>query len=121
MRELEYVRRRFMRDLNTMGIDLNSELVLRSYSKTQWGNYDPNTDRISIYVFQEKGCITLIPYSTLFKVLLHEYVHSLEWKSSVWVRLKGVMHDPLFYRIYNHLLDVSVKVGVLSEEQRQCA
>ena len=114
MSEFDYVKGRFNKDLSAMGISMSTGLALKSYSKSQWGNYNPNNDTITIYIFAEKECITLINYEELFKTLLHEYVHSVEWNAKNWTRLKGVMHDPLFFRIYNHLIDVAEKVGVLN-------
>lgn len=117
MKELEYVQHKLYKDLSKIGIYLNSNLKIKNYSKTQWGNYNPNTDTITIYVFAEKECMTLIEYGELFKTLLHEYVHSLEWGSSNWLRLKGVMHDPLFHRMYNYLENISVKAGIINENR----
>lgn len=104
-----------------MGIDFTSSLELKPYSKSQWGNYNPNNDTITVYIFEEKECSNLIEYEELFKTLLHEYVHSVEWRNSNWKRLKGVMHDPLFHRIYNHLEKVAEKVGILSANKHEQA
>lgn len=104
-----------------MGIDFTSSLELKPYSKSQWGNYNPNNDTITVYIFEEKECSNLIAYEELFKTLLHEYVHSVEWRNSNWKRLKGVMHDPLFYKIYNHLEKVAEKVGILSANKHEQA
>lgn len=119
MSERMNLRRRLIADLRAMGLSTDCELVLRPYSKTMWGYYDPNTDRLIIYVYSDRNCKALIQYETLFKVFLHELVHSLQWKSSKWKRLAGVMHDAEFYVILNKLLEIAKKKGLVDNDRQE--
>ena len=119
MSEYVNVRRRLISDLKLMGLSTDSMLVLRPYSKTQWGYYDPNTDKLVLYIFSDKKCICLVEYEKLFKVFLHELVHSLQWKSSKWKRLSGVMHDVEFYAILNRLLKVAKDKGLIESDEQE--
>lgn len=107
--------RRIARDLGRLGVFPRSELVFKDYSKTMWGNYDPNTDRIVVYLYQNKDCTVPISYERILRTVVHEYVHSIEWKSSKWKRVKGVMHDAIFWRIYNSIISSLESEGILRE------
>ena len=118
MSEYANMRRRLISDLKIMGLSTDSELVLRPYSKTQWGYYDPNADRIVLYVYADRKCISLADYETIFKVFLHELVHSFQWKSSKWKRLYGIMHDTEFYVILNRLCEVARDKGLIEDDRQ---
>ena len=119
MSERMNLRRRFIADLRAMGLSTDCELVLRPYSKTMWGYYDPNADKLVLYMYSDRKCKALIQYETLFKVFLHELVHSLQWKSSNWKRLAGVMHDAEFYAILNKLLEIAKKKGLVGNDRQE--
>ena len=119
MSERMNLRRRLIADLRAMGLSTDCELVLRPYSKTMWGYYDPNTDKLILYMYSDRQCKALIQYETLFKVFLHELVHSLQWKSSSWKRLAGVMHDAEFYAILNKLLEIAKKKGLVDNDRQE--
>ena len=115
MSERTNLRRRLIADLRAMGLSTDCELVLRPYSKTMWGYYDPNKDRLIVYMYSDRNFKSLIQYETLFKVFLHELVHSLQWKSSKWKRIAGVMHDTEFYVILNNLLETAKEKGLVKK------
>lgn len=119
MSERMNLRRRLIADLRAMGLSTDCELVLRPYSKTMWGYYDPNTDRLIIYMYSDRKCKSLIQYETLFKVFLHELVHSLQWKSSKWKRIVGVMHDAEFYAILDKLLETAKEKGIVENDRQE--
>ena len=119
MSERMNLRRRLIADLRAMGLSTDCELVLRPYSKTMWGYYDPNTDRLIIYMYSDRKCKSLIQYETLFKVFLHELVHSLQWKSSKWKRIAGVMHDAEFYVVLNKLLETAKEKGIVENDRQE--
>ena len=115
MSERMNLRRRLIADLRAMGLSTDCELVLRPYSKTMWGYYD----KLILYMYSDKKCKALIQYETLFKVFLHELVHSLQWKSSNWKRIAGVMHDAEFYAILNKLLETAKKKGLVDNDRQE--
>ncbi len=119
MSERMNLRRRLIADLRAMGLSTDCELVLRPYSKTMWGYYDPNTDRLIMYIYSDRKCKSLIQYETLFKVFLHELVHSLQWKSSKWKRIAGVMHDAEFYVILDKLLETAKEKGIVENDRQE--
>lgn len=88
-------------DLNKMGIDLKRvKLKLKPYSKTFYGRYDHNTKIISLFIFQDAELKKLYSYEHLLDIFLHEAIHGLQWCSGDFVRLKGIMHDTEFKRLY---------------------
>ena len=108
---------RFNQDFVAMGIHDRVPIVLKKYSKTRWGRYNPNKDEIIIYIYTSKDCTNQIEYHSLFKALLHEYVHWLQHHSKNWKRRKGVMHDEDFWKMYRSLLNIAVERGILYERE----
>lgn len=106
---------KFRQDFVSMGILDRVPIVMKKYSKTRWGRYNPNKDEIIIYVYASKDCREMIDYHSLFKALLHEYVHWVQYHSKSWKRQKGVMHDEEFWKMYHSLLNTAVKRGILYE------
>lgn len=111
--------KKIYRDLDSIGINMRLPLILRSYSKRRWGYYDILKDEIVIYVFSDPTCSRLTHYNILFRIILHEYVHALQHKSSNWRRYKGIMHDVEFWQIYNNLVNLAVERGIIYG--RKCA
>ena len=114
MQELHH---RLLTDLRRVGIADKFELNLRPYSKTYYGRYDPNQNRITLYVFEDKECTKLMKYKDLLLTLVHEAVHCIQWNDPTFIRRKGVMHDAEFYRLYNSYSD-RVKSLLLLQEVR---
>lgn len=110
-----YMEKRIAKDLKKMGLTVRSNISLRPFSKTMNGYYNPNTDLIVVYVYDDKDNELYIDYNVIFRTLLHEYVHSLQHGSSHWRRRKGVMHDVEFWKMYNSLLSKAYERGILSE------
>lgn len=105
MRELN---RRLLQDIREIGITVDFDLELKPYSKTYFGRYDPNVNRITVYMYEDIKCTRLVPYRELLMTTLHEAVHCIQWHNKSFVRRKGVMHDAEFYRIlsvYTHKAD----------------
>lgn len=102
---LNMLRNRICHDLKALGVDTESfELVLRPYSKSYYGSYVPEKKRVILYVFEDSERTTLFSYESLFSTAVHEVVHHTQWSNPEWKRVKGIMHDAEFYRIYNRLL-----------------
>lgn len=100
-------------DLKAVGGNVEGfELILRPHSKTYYGRYIPSHKRIIVYVYQDKDLSEFIPYEVLFETTLHEYVHHVQWCDPKFVRVKGVMHNAEFYRIYNALLKKHIYRGI---------
>lgn len=110
-----YMEKRIAKDLLKMGLVVRSDITLRPYSKTMNGYYDPNTDLIVVYVYDDRDNELYADYNMIFCTVLHEYVHSLQHRSSKWRRRKGVMHDVEFWVIYNNLVAQARKEGILYE------
>lgn len=91
---------RLLRDLRDVGITVDFTLELKPYSKTYYGRYDPNTNKVVLYVYEDKDQTKLIRYKELLLTLIHEAVHCIQWHDESFVRVKGVMHDAEFHRLY---------------------
>lgn len=101
MRELY---KRLMQDFNTLDAENKDvELILRPYSKTMYGYYDPRKRRIVLYIYLDCGKSHLRPYSELWDTFLHELAHHLQYTTTNYVRTKGVMHNSGFYKILDSL------------------
>lgn len=98
---MEELYHRLMKDLSSIGLNESFTLKLKPYSKTFYGRYDPNKNTITLYVYEDEGCSKLFPYKELLLTLIHEAVHCIQWHDESFVRVKGIMHDAEFYRIYN--------------------
>lgn len=99
--EVQELYHRLLADLQIIGITADFTLELKPYSKTYYGRYDPNINKITVYVYEDKDCTTLTPYKELLLTTIHEAVHSIQWNDKSFVRRKGVMHNTDFHRIYN--------------------
>lgn len=96
MRELTH---RLQQDIRAIGITVDFDLELKPYSKTYFGRYDPNINKITLYVYEDKKCTKEVPYKELLLTAVHEAVHCIQWSNKSFVRRKGVMHDAEFYRL----------------------
>lgn len=101
------LKERLLSDLRTLDIDTKGfELSLRPFSKSYYGRYDPKTKTIIVYAYSDKGLTNLYPYGQLFETLVHEVVHHLQWVNPEYVRVKGIMHNEEFYKMYNKFIRV---------------
>lgn len=107
------LKERIMNDLARIGIDIRSPIILRPYSKTLWGYYDVDKDKIIVYAYSNKMKTRFVHYDIVFRTVLHEYVHRLQRNCAGWKRYKGVMHDKDFWRLYNTLVNLAVKGGII--------
>lgn len=92
---------RLLSDLKQVGIKPSFTLELRPYSKTYYGRYDPNLDKVTVYLYEDKACTKLTEYEELLLTTVHEAVHAIQWHDKSFVRRKGVMHNADFHRLYN--------------------
>lgn len=106
---------RLLSDLQKVGIYKNFILELRPYSKTYFGRYDPNLNKVVLYVYEDKSCTKLLKYEDLLMTLIHESIHSIQWHDKSFVRRKGVMHDAEFYRLLNKYEDRAKSILLMRE------
>lgn len=106
---------RLLKDMKSIGIPVDFTFELRPYSKTYYGRYDPNSDKITVYVYEDKSCTKMTSYTELLMTSIHEAVHSIQWKDKSFVRRKGVMHNADFYRLYNMYADKAKSILLLRE------
>lgn len=96
MQELEL---KLRNDLSKIGLDVDFNLSIRPYSSSYFGRYDINTSTIILYV-QKTPRGEMYPYEELLLTTIHEAIHCLQWHSPDYKRVKGVMHDLEFHRLY---------------------
>lgn len=111
----EYLHDSLLQDLRAIGIQENFNLDIKPYSKTFFGRYNPNTDTVILYVYQDKDCSRLYDYEDLLLTAIHEIVHYIQWHDPNFTRRKGIMHDPEFYSLYNEYADRAKALLLLKE------
>lgn len=101
---IDELRTKLLNDLRALNINTDGmTLVVKPYSKSYNGRYFPKDNRIFLYAYRDPNRTCMYPYSRLMKTLLHEVVHFIQWNDPEYVRVKGIMHNEEFYRIYNSL------------------
>lgn len=88
-----------LRDLRAIGIPMNFTLELRGYSKTYFGLYDPNDKKVILYIYRDPELKHRYSYAEVLEQAVHECVHHIQWEDPYYVRHRGVMHNPQFYRL----------------------
>ena len=111
MQELETSLRN---DLSKIGLDVEFALSLRPYSKSYYGRYDINSSTIILYV-QKTPSGDMYSYEELLLTTLHEAIHCLQWHDPEYKRVRGVMHDTEFKRLYS-LYSNRAKARILLKE-----
>ena len=106
---------RLLTDLRKVGITEKFDLILKPFSKTYYGRYDPNVDRVTIYVYEDKACTRAYKYEELLLTLVHEAIHCIQWHDKSFVRRRGVMHDADFHRLYNMYSDRAKSILLMRE------
>ena len=111
MQELEM---RLRNDLSKIGLDVDFTLSLRPYSKSYFGRYDVNTSTVIVYV-QKTPDGDMYSYEDILLTTVHEAIHCKQWHDPKYKRVKGVMHDIEFKRLYS-LYSNRAKARVLFKE-----
>lgn len=104
---VDELRHRLLSDLREINLPVDEvDVFLRPYSKTFYGRYFPVYDdkevRPKIYIYpyaDESG--NFLPYDKILETVIHEFCHHIQYVSG-FVRVKGVMHDAEFWRLYNY-------------------
>lgn len=97
----ETLRRSILTDLSAIGCFSNFDLCIKDYSKTFYGCYRPNTNRVFLYYYDDPDKTIPYSYDHLLDKAIHEAVHAQQWNDPNFVRVRGVMHDEEFYALYN--------------------
>lgn len=118
---MEELSNRLMTDITSLGLNDGFELEIRPYSKTYFGVYNPNCDKIVLYVYEDKNCKHLYPYWNILVTFIHEIAHHIQWTDPDFVRVQGVMHNEQFYRIFNRYKERAKALMLLREVQNEKA
>ena len=86
-------------DLLKIGLVEDFSLSIRPYSKSYFGRYDVATSTIILYV-QKTPKGEMYSYEELLLTTIHEAIHCKQWHDPKYKRVKGVMHDLEFKRLY---------------------
>lgn len=87
-------------DIKKLGIVSEFNLRVRPYSSQNYGTYKPKYNMITIYAYSDKDCKKLYSYQQLLLTSVHEAIHCRQYADPNFKRVKGVMHNPEFYRLY---------------------
>lgn len=116
----EELRGQLIKDLQAVGVNTSIfDLYVKEYSKTYFGVYRPQTNRIYVFALTDDG--KQYPYPFLFSTALHEAVHAIQYHDPRYVRYSGVMHDEEFYTIYDRFAAKAEKLMEKREYIRQKA
>ena len=106
---------RLMIDLETIKMPINEvEISIRPYSKTYYGRYF-TSGKIYLYPYKSKSG-TLFTYEDIFSTAVHEMCHHIQHQDPTFKRVKGVMHDPKFWCLYNHFIDRADRLNIIRKE-----
>lgn len=101
---IEELQHRLLTDLCSLRLPVDEvELYFRPYSKTYYGRYFPSYEegvkpKVYIYPFNEDQSI--MDYGQILDTTIHELCHHIQYANG-FVRLKGVMHNSEFWKLYN--------------------
>lgn len=105
---LDELQHRLLTDLRSINLPVDDvEIFIRPFSKTYYGRYFPSYDNMDIppkvylYPYEENG--EFMPYDKILETTVHEMCHHIQYVSG-HVRVKGVMHDTQFWKLYNHYM-----------------
>ena len=65
-------------ELKGIGLPTDVTIELRGYSKSYFGTYDPNKNKIVIYILDEEGKV--YPKEEYMDTILHEMIHHYQWQ-----------------------------------------
>lgn len=114
---------KLLSDLSVLGLPVDEvDLLIRPYSKNYYGRYFPVYNdqeakpRVFIYPYIDENNENLMNYEEILDTSVHEFCHHKQYTDPSFVRLKGVMHNPQFWRLYNHYMNRARKYGMLGGE-----
>lgn len=93
------IKEEIYRELINIGMPTDVDIVIKGYSKSDYGNYNPNLKRITLFILDENG--EIYPKREYMDTVIHEMVHHYQWNHTVYRRIKGIMHNAEFYKLFN--------------------
>lgn len=107
---------RLLSDLRELNLPVSEvDLYLRPYSKSFYGRYFPackgKRPKIYVYPFEHTG--DFMSYQTILETTIHEFCHHVQYASG-HERVRGVMHDPQFWQLYNHYTNRARRLSLIS-------
>lgn len=114
----EELRCRLESDLKLLNLPVEEFIInIRPYSKTYFGRYFPEYDgkkaEVRVYPYRTKSMRFMFSYSTILFHTIHEVCHHLQYTNPNYVRRKGVMHDPEFYKLQEFYTTKAEREGLL--------
>lgn len=89
---------------------------LRKYNKRFWGMYYSLKDKIVLYLYHDPEEQKPISYERHIKTFIHEFVHHIQFLDPTHNRVKGVMHDPQFWTLYNEAIELAKECEFLEHD-----
>ena len=119
----EELKAKLLSDLSKLNLPIDEvEISLRPYSKTYYGRYFPvYNDRETkpiIYIYPyETTEGDFMNYDTILKTAIHEFCHHIQYTNGSFVRIRGIMHNPQFWKLYNLYTERARRYNLLGGEQ----
>lgn len=86
-------------DIKLLGLPTDFTLDLKGYSKKYYGRYYSHEKRIVVFIHDQNG--NILPYHEILDTVLHEAIHHYQhYHEKGFIRLKGVMHNLNFKKMY---------------------
>lgn len=109
------------KDLTSLHLPIDEvDLSIRPYSSTFYGRYYPSASktvrpRIFIYPYSDKQG-GMYSYPKVLETAIHEMVHHIQHSDSSFKRVRGVMHDTNFWKLYQRYVTKAEEMigGVIS-------
>lgn len=118
----EELKNRLLFDLSHLNLPVYEvDLFIRPFSKTLYGRYFPVYNeklvkpKIYIYPYENKDG-DLLDYKLILETSIHEFCHHIQYTSGSFTRSKGVMHDPQFWKLFNHYVERAKKYNLIGGE-----
>lgn len=116
----EELKVRLLSDLSQLNLPVYEvDLFIRPFSKTYYGRYFPVRDdnvirpKIYLYPYVTEDNTEFENYSNTLQTVIHEFCHHIQYTSGSFIRNKGVMHDPNFWKLYNHYINRAKKYQLI--------
>lgn len=99
-------------DIRLLNLPTDFTLEFRGFSSKYYGRYYIKEKKIVVYILDNNG--DRIPYHEILDTVLHEAIHHYQHYYEIgFVRIKGVMHNVNFKKLYNEKLYKLMDLGVI--------
>jgi hypothetical protein len=114
----QQVSNKLLQNLSFLGIPTDFNLVLKNYSKSFAGRYNPNNKNLILYIYKDRFCKQPMEYEELLKYIIHEATHHFQhYHSESFSRIKGVMHDREFKLLERAWVQKAINYGLLYDPE----